>query len=74
LIDARTGQPASSRWTEVTVVGPTCLDADVAAKAAFLLSDDGPAWLDERGLAGRFLSGGSAATNRTWRESFQEAA
>jgi len=74
LIDARTGRPASSRWTEVTVVGPTCLDADVAAKAAFLLSDDGPGWLDERGLAGRFLAGDVAVTNRAWRESLQEAA
>ena len=33
----------------------TCLQADVAAKAAFLLGHDGPAWLDARGLAGRFL-------------------
>jgi thiamine biosynthesis lipoprotein len=74
LIDARTGRPATSRWSEVTVVAPTCLDADVAAKAAFLLSDDGPGWLDERRLAGRFLAGGVAVTNRIWRESLQEAA
>jgi FAD:protein FMN transferase len=74
LIDARTGRPAHSRWTEVTVVAVTCLDADVAAKAAFLLSDDGPGWLDERGLAGRFLAGDVAVTNRAWRESLQEAA
>jgi thiamine biosynthesis lipoprotein len=74
LIDPRTGRPASSRWTEVTVVAPTCLDADVAAKAAFLLSDDGPSWLDERGLAGRFLAGEVVVTNRTWRDSLPEAA
>lgn len=74
LIDARTGRPASSRWTEVTVVAPTCLDADVAAKAAFLLSDDGPGWLEERGLAGRFLAGAVATTNRAWRERLHEAA
>jgi thiamine biosynthesis lipoprotein len=74
LIDARTGRPASSRWSEVTVVAPTCLDADVAAKAAFLLSDDGPGWLDERGLAGRFLAGDVVVTNRAWRERLQEAA
>lgn len=74
LIEARTGRPASSRWTEVTVAGPTCVDADVAAKAAFLLSDDGPGWLDERGLAGRFLAGDVAVTNRAWRERLQEAA
>ena len=74
LIDARTGRPASSRWTEVTVVAATCLDADVAAKAAFLLSDDGPAWLEERGLAGRFLAGDVVVTNGAWREAVQEAA
>jgi FAD:protein FMN transferase len=74
LIDARTGRPASSRWSEVTVAGPTCLEADVAAKAAFLLSDDGPGWLDERGLAGRFLAADVVVTNRAWRESVREAA
>jgi FAD:protein FMN transferase len=74
LIDSRTGRPASSRWTEVTVAAPTCLDADVAAKAAFLLSDDGPGWLEERGLAGRFLAEGVVVTNRAWRERLQEAA
>ena len=74
LIDARTGRPTSSRWSEVTVTGPTCFEADVAAKAAFLLSDDGPSWLDERGLAGRFLAADVAVTNRAWRESVREAA
>jgi thiamine biosynthesis lipoprotein len=74
LIDARTGRPASSRWTEVTVVAGTCLEADVAAKAAFLLSDDGPTWLEERGLAGRFIADDVVVANRAWRESLQEAA
>ena len=74
LIDPRTGRPASSRWSEVTVAGPTCLEADVAAKAAFLLSDDGPSWLDERGLAGRFLAADAVVTNCAWRESVREAA
>jgi thiamine biosynthesis lipoprotein len=74
LLDPRTGRPAVSRWSEVTVVGPTCLDADVAAKAAFLLSDDGPAWLDERGLAGRFLAQEVVVTNRVWRDVLPEAA
>jgi thiamine biosynthesis lipoprotein len=74
LVDPRTGRPAVSRWSEVTVVGPTCLDADVAAKAAFLLSDDGPDWLDGRGLAGRFLSRDVVVTNRVWRDFLPEAA
>ncbi len=66
LIDPRTGRPARSRWDEVTVAASTCLAADIAAKAAFLLSDDGPGWLDERGLPGRFVEGARAVENDTW--------
>ena len=68
LIDPRTGRPSSSRWDEVTVAASSCLQADVAAKAAFLLSDDGPSWLDERGLPGRFLERGRATVNASWRD------
>jgi thiamine biosynthesis lipoprotein len=74
LIDPRTGRPAASRWDEVTVAAGSCLAADVAAKAAFLLSDDGPAWLDERGLAGRFREGETFVANDGWRESLLNAA
>ncbi|MGB2876327.1 MAG: FAD:protein FMN transferase [Gaiellaceae bacterium] len=68
LIDPRTGRPAESRWEEVTVAAGSCAAADVAAKAAFLLSGDGPGWLDEHGLPGRFLAGEAVVTNRTWHE------
>ena len=69
LIDPRTGRPAETPWDEVTVSAATCLQADVAAKAAFLLGEDGPEWLDRRGLAGRFLRAeGKTALNRSWRE------
>jgi thiamine biosynthesis lipoprotein len=68
LIDPCTGRPSASRWDEVTVAASSCLQADVAAKAAFLLSDDGPAWLDERGLPGRFLEAGRATENDAWRD------
>jgi thiamine biosynthesis lipoprotein len=68
LIDPRTGRPSRSRWSEVTVAARTCLEADVAAKAAFLLSHDGPVWLDRRGLAGRFLEKGRVVENDRWRE------
>ena len=66
LIDPRSGRPAVSRWDEVTVAAESCLAADVAAKAAFLLSDDGPAWLDDRGLPGRFRAGGELVANEAW--------
>ena len=67
LIDPATGRPASGPWDEVTVCGATCLAADVAAKAAFLLGDSGPAWLDERGLPGRFVArDGAVNENESW--------
>ena len=68
LIDPGTGRPAVSRWTEVTVAASTCLGADVAAKAALLLSDGGPRWLDRRGLPGRFSDGETTVLNETWRD------
>ncbi len=67
LIDPRSGAPARSPWTEVTVAGRSCLDADVAAKAALLLGADGPAWLDARGLPGRLVGeDGSVVETRAW--------
>jgi thiamine biosynthesis lipoprotein len=66
LIDPATGQPSESIWTLVTVAAASCRDADVAAKAAFLLGAEGPAWLDERGLPGRFSSAAGEFTNRAW--------
>jgi FAD:protein FMN transferase len=74
LIDPRTGRPCRSPWLQVTVSGASCLDADVAAKAAFLLGDDGPDWLDERGLPGRFVcADGDAYANASWRLATEEA-
>jgi thiamine biosynthesis lipoprotein len=67
LIDPRTARPADSPWEHVTVCGATCRAADVAAKAAFLLGDDGPEWLDERGMPGHFVQrDGSVVVNRAW--------
>jgi len=55
-VDPATGRPAASPWACVTVAARTCLEADVAAKAAFLLGDTGAAWLDDRQLPGRFVA------------------
>ena len=75
LIDSRTGRPSSSPWLQVTVSGACCLDADAAAKAGFLLGGDGPDWLDERGLPGRFLSrDGEVVSNAAWSRPLREAA
>jgi thiamine biosynthesis lipoprotein ApbE len=66
--DPRTGRPSASPWQQVTVCGGTCLAADIAAKAAFLLGDAGPDWLDARELPGRFVArDGSVALNDAWR-------
>jgi len=75
LIDPRSGRPSRSPWRQVTVSGASCLDADVAAKAAFLLGERGPGWLDERGLAGRFVAGaGEVTENETWSRAVQQVA
>jgi thiamine biosynthesis lipoprotein len=69
LIDPATRRPARSPWDLVTAVGRSCLTADVAAKAGFLLGHDGPEWLDERGVAARFVAGADVLCNEHWRES-----
>jgi thiamine biosynthesis lipoprotein len=56
LLDPRTGRPARSLWSDVTVAAADCTIADVAAKTAFLLSGEGPGWIEEQGLAARFLA------------------
>jgi len=71
LIDPRTGRPSTSPWSEVTVAAGSCLEADIAAKAAFLLADDGPDWLDDRELPGRFRAGNVEVANRSWRRALE---
>lgn len=67
LVHPETGEPSDSRWEQVTACGASCLAADAAAKAAFLLGDDGPTWLDERGVPGRFLAlDGTVVCNDAW--------
>ena len=66
LIDPETRRPSRSPWTSVSAVGRDCLAADVAAKAGFLLGHDGPAWLDERGVAARFVAGETILCNGCW--------
>ena len=75
LIDPATGGPAAGPWEEVTVCGASCLAADVAVKAAFLLGASGPSWLDNRGLPGRFVGAdGLIHENLSWRASLKREA
>jgi thiamine biosynthesis lipoprotein ApbE len=74
LIDARTGLPAASPWALVTACGATCVSADVAAKAGFLLGERGPGWLDERGIPARFRTADcDVSINEAWRASMRES-
>lgn len=67
LIDSGTGLPSKTPWSDVTVSASSCLGADVAAKAALLRADDGPAWLDAHGLAGRFRRpSGELVLSESW--------
>jgi thiamine biosynthesis lipoprotein len=53
ILDPRTGRPARSPWSTVTVAAATCLDANAASTAAVVLGSDAPGWLAERGLPAR---------------------
>jgi thiamine biosynthesis lipoprotein len=49
LIDPRTGRPAESDLSEVSVLASTATDAEIYAKVALLLgSRDAPTWLEPR--------------------------
>lgn len=74
LIDPATRRASGSPWSTVTAVGRNCLSADVAAKAGFLLGEAGPAWLDRRGVAARFLAGSEVVENRAWSASLEPVA
>jgi thiamine biosynthesis lipoprotein len=68
LVDPRTGQPAESPWRTVSVAARSCVDANVASTASFLL-DDAPGWLDAHGLPARLVSlAGSCAVVAGWPE------
>ena len=75
LIDPATGRPAASCGAQVTVAAGSCLAADVAAKAAFLRSEEGPDWLDAHHLPGRFVAvDGELVVNESWRSALERRA
>jgi thiamine biosynthesis lipoprotein ApbE len=66
-VDTATGRASDSCWEQVTASGASCLYADVAAKAGFLLGERGPDWLDARGIPGRFVGlDGAIVENDAW--------
>ena len=56
LIDPRTGEPARTPWRTITVAASSCLDANVAALATFLVGHDAPAFLGRRGVHARLVA------------------
>ena len=69
------GTATGSPWVQVTAAGDSCLAAVTAARAAFLLGAEGPAWLDERCLPGRFVGpDGNVLANRAWNARLARAA
>jgi thiamine biosynthesis lipoprotein len=58
LIDPRSGRPAREVWKTVTVAAETCVAANVASTAAYVLGETAIGWLAERGLAARLVSAG----------------
>jgi thiamine biosynthesis lipoprotein len=55
VLNPSTGRPATSCWRTATVAAATCVDANVAATAAIVLSHSAPAWLDGRQLPARLV-------------------
>jgi thiamine biosynthesis lipoprotein len=55
LIDPRTGQPAMTPWSSVSVLAATAADANTASTAAIILGDAGPDWVAGHGLDAWFV-------------------
>lgn len=71
IIDPRTGLSAQTDVLTATVIAPTILEAETAAKAVFILgSRDGLDWLEgDSGLAGLFvLDDGQVLTSRRMKD------
>ena len=58
LIDPRSGRPAREVWRTVSVAAETCLAANVAATAAYVLGDAAFDWLSHRSVAARLVRPG----------------
>jgi len=67
IIDPRTGCPATSQWTSITVAAPSCLYANALATAGFLWDDEAPWHIAQTGWAGRLVGqDGAVVTVGSW--------
>jgi thiamine biosynthesis lipoprotein len=72
LLDPRTGLPASTTLWSVSVVSGRCVEAEIAAKVAFILDrQEGQPFLAQLHLAGFFVySDGNWETGAYWPEQY----
>lgn len=50
ILDPATGMPASHQWSQVSVVAPSCVEANVLATAAIVCGADAKSWLESKSL------------------------
>ena len=55
IIDPRSGRPASTCWSSVSVLAAQAAGANAAATAALVQGPAGPAWIDSMGLDAWFV-------------------
>ena len=55
IVDPRTGEPAAVQWRTVSVMAPSCVEANAATTAAIVLGLDAPGWLSQRGFPARLV-------------------
>ncbi len=60
IVDPWTGEVAPSTWALVSVVAPTCLEANGWSTASIVWGDDAPGNLAAHGLSARLVSSGGA--------------
>ena len=55
VVDPRSGRPVAGPWRTVSVAAATCVDANAASTAAFVVGADALEWLETRGLPARLV-------------------
>jgi len=63
IVDPRTGLPAETQLRTVSVAAGTCVAANAATTAAIILGDAARAWLEDRGLPARLVTGDGCVTH-----------
>lgn len=74
IVDPRTGGNPPAYWRTVSVTALSCVDANTASTAAFILGSHAPAWLSARRLPARLVSeDGHVTTVAGWPSDLRQA-